>query len=93
MNERFYIGELVDWLDADPVDDHPEVTVVSPRHWARWEVTERPWEQGRGYGYSVQYSDGDIGFEEERFLRRKPSPPTWEQRFHLTNLPREVTHV
>jgi hypothetical protein len=73
--ERLYIGELVDWLAADPLDDWPEVTVIGPLEWIHWELVDRPWESGTGWGYSVTYRCGTQGCELAKHLRRKHLPP------------------
>lgn len=73
--ERLYIGELVDWLNADPTGDWPEVTVIGPIEWIEWESFYRPWESGSGRGYAVAYKCGMQGCELAKHLRRKHLPP------------------
>lgn len=74
-DEHYYIGEVVDWLDPGPY--HPEVTIISPRHWITWEDRDNPQIEGSGWGYDVLYAD-DIkpGVEVETNLRRKRTPPS-----------------
>ena len=81
---RFYIGELVDWLDnntSNPCgcgyrsDVSEEVVVTGPPRSIRLRCAYCGTPIYRGLCYPIAYSDGDTGWEQPLFLRRKKHPP------------------
>jgi hypothetical protein len=80
---KFYIGELVDWLDSNGInpcgcgyisDVSDEVVVTGPPKYVRLVCAYCGITINQGLCYPIAYSDGDTGWEHPQFLRRKQHP-------------------
>lgn len=90
MSESFSVGEIVLVVGATrhPENIGQEMTVVRPYGMRRASDTGAEF-----MGYGIERADGVRFAVRPQHIRKRRPPQDWVKLCHLTDLPREVTHV